>query len=63
VMIHYRNGIAEMDVMLPETHRVRLSESLIQSLEEWLSAPNVAVKYEAVVPTARPQRYAAYSNE
>ena len=46
ISIHYNNGTAEVDVPLPEKWRVRLSEPLIQSLNEWLSPDNVELKYD-----------------
>ena len=53
VLIHYNNGDAVVDVPLPEPWRVRISEPLIQSLNEWLSESNVLVIYDsaAAVPT------------
>ncbi len=51
VLIHYRNQDAEVDIPLPEAQSVRLSDTLIQSLEEWLSAHNVAVMYDAARPS------------
>jgi DNA polymerase-3 subunit alpha len=54
VLIHYRNDAAEVDIPLPESQRVRLSDTLIQSLEEWLTAGNVSVTYDAAKP-ASPQ--------
>ncbi len=60
VLIHYRNGVAEADITLPEAQRVRVSDPLIASLEEWLSVGNVTVKYEGVVLQSR-SRQPSYS--
>jgi len=47
VLIHYNNGNAVVDVPLPEQWRVRITEPLIESLNDWLAPPNVVVLYDA----------------
>lgn len=56
VLIHYTNGVAAADITLPESQRVRVNDLLITSLEEWLSAENVTVKYDGVVLQSRPRQ-------
>jgi len=46
VLIHYRNDAAEVDIALPPAQSVKLSDSLIESLQGWLTAANVAVRYD-----------------
>ncbi|MEP7154256.1 MAG: DNA polymerase III subunit alpha [Betaproteobacteria bacterium] len=62
VTIHYNNGDAVVDVPLPEQWRVRISEPLIQSLNEWLTEPNVVVVYDAAaaIPTQQVRGYGNY---
>jgi DNA polymerase-3 subunit alpha len=45
VRISYRNHAATCDLELPESNRVRLADTLIASLNEWLSPQNVQVLY------------------
>jgi DNA polymerase III subunit alpha len=45
VKISYRNHVAMCDLELPESKRVRLSDTLIASLNDWLSPQNVKVLY------------------
>ena len=45
VRISYRNDAATCDLELPESKRVRLSDTLIESLNDWLSPQNVTVLY------------------
>jgi len=45
VRISYRNHTATCDLELPESNRVRLADTLIASLNEWLSPQNVQVLY------------------
>jgi DNA polymerase III subunit alpha len=47
ISIRYNNGSAEVDIPLPETWRVRVSEPLIESLYNWLTPGNVDLKYDA----------------
>ena len=63
VLIHYNNGDAVVDVPLPEQWRVRITESLIQSLHDWLSEQNVVVLYDAAaaLPTQQVRTYGNYS--
>jgi DNA polymerase III subunit alpha len=46
VKILYNNGEAEVPVMLPDQWRVRVTEALVSSLTDWLSADNVAMVYD-----------------
>jgi DNA polymerase III subunit alpha len=46
VFIRYNNGVATVDVPLPENWRVRVSEPLVESLYNWLTPGNVDLKYE-----------------
>jgi len=46
ILIRYNNGTASVDVPLPETWRVRISEDLLQSLYEWLKPENVDLQYD-----------------
>jgi DNA polymerase-3 subunit alpha len=61
VVIHYNNGEAEVDVPLPDNWRVRVSEPLIQSLNDWLTDKNVRVTYDAA-PMAPPPATRGYGN-
>ncbi|MES2356012.1 MAG: DNA polymerase III subunit alpha [Pseudomonadota bacterium] len=45
VRISYRNHTAVCDLELPESKRVRLSDTLIDSLVDWLTQENVQVVY------------------
>ncbi len=45
VSISYHNGIAMCDLELPESKSVRLSDGLMQALEEWVGKENVSVVY------------------
>ncbi|MBA2689352.1 MAG: DNA polymerase III subunit alpha, partial [Burkholderiales bacterium] len=45
VRINYRNAAAVCDLELGESKRVRLSETLIESLAEWLQPENVRIEY------------------
>ena len=45
VRIQYRNAEAETELSLPESWRVRLDDSLLASLADWLSTDNVRVIY------------------
>jgi DNA polymerase-3 subunit alpha len=45
VHISYRNGTAMCDLELPVSKRVRLSDTLIDSLVDWLNPENVRVLY------------------
>jgi DNA polymerase III subunit alpha len=45
VSIRYRNAAGECDIRLPDEYRVRISEPLLHSLNEWLSEQNVQVVY------------------
>ena len=45
VRLSYRNGTAEAELTLPDTWRVRLDDSLLASLNEWLTPDNVKVVY------------------
>jgi len=56
VVIHYNNGEAEVDVPLPDAWRVRVSEPLIQSLNDWLTDKNVRVTYDISSMTPPPSR-------
>ncbi len=51
VLIRYRNQNAEVEIPLPEAQCVRLSDTLIQSLEAWLSTGNVTIKYDGAKPS------------
>jgi DNA polymerase-3 subunit alpha len=59
VLIHYNNGRAVVDVPLSEQWRVRVTEPLIQSLNNWLNPTNVVVQYDAAaaVPTQQVRGY------
>ncbi len=46
ILIRYNNGAATVDVPLPESWRVRVSEGLLQSLYEWLTPANVDLQYD-----------------
>ena len=41
----YRNADAETELTLPDTWRVRLDDSLIAQLSDWLNQENVRVIY------------------
>ena len=45
VRLSYRNGTAEAELTLPDTWRVRLDDSLLVLLNEWLTPDNVKVVY------------------
>ncbi len=45
VSIRYRNAQGECDIRLPDAYKVRVSEPLLESLNEWLSEKNVEVVY------------------
>jgi DNA polymerase-3 subunit alpha len=45
VVLRYRNDEAEVDLRLGESWRVRLDDSLIESLSEWLKRENVRIEY------------------
>jgi DNA polymerase-3 subunit alpha len=45
VRISYRNAEAETELSLPETWRVRLDDSLLAELHDWLTPDNVRVVY------------------
>jgi DNA polymerase-3 subunit alpha len=45
VSIRYRNAQGECDIRLPDTYKVRVSEPLLASLNEWLTEENVEVVY------------------
>ena len=45
VAIRYRNAAGECDIRLPDQYRVKVSEPLLHSLNEWLSEQNVQVVY------------------
>jgi DNA polymerase-3 subunit alpha len=45
VRICYRNGAAETELTLPDTWRVRLDDTLLTQLSDWLSRDNVRVIY------------------
>jgi DNA polymerase III subunit alpha len=45
VQISYRNSTAMCDIELPESRRVRLSDTLIDSLADWLTPENVRIVY------------------
>jgi DNA polymerase-3 subunit alpha len=45
VLIHYRNASGECDIRLPDSHRVKVSGPLLDSLNEWLEEKNVQVVY------------------
>jgi DNA polymerase-3 subunit alpha len=45
VAIRYRNAQGECDIRLPDTYKVRVSEPLLASLNEWLTEENVEVVY------------------
>jgi DNA polymerase-3 subunit alpha len=64
ILIHYNNGDAVVDVPLPEQWRVRISEPLIQSLQEWLSEQNVVVIYDAAaaIPPQSTRGNGGYGN-
>jgi DNA polymerase-3 subunit alpha len=45
VRLAYRNDNAEAELTLPESWRVRLDDSLLAALGEWLTGDNVKVLY------------------
>jgi len=45
VAIRYRNAQGECDIRLPDAYRVKVSEPLLASLNEWLREENVEVVY------------------
>jgi DNA polymerase-3 subunit alpha len=45
VRICYRNAEAETELTLPDTWRVRLDDSLLAELHDWLKPENVRVIY------------------
>jgi DNA polymerase-3 subunit alpha len=45
VRICYRNTEAETELTLPDAWRVRLDDSLLAQLSDWLSRENVRVIY------------------
>ncbi len=45
IRVHYANSMAEGDLPLGEGWRVRLEDSLIEGLREWLSTPSVEIIY------------------
>jgi len=45
VAIRYRNAQGECDIRLPDAYRVKVSEPLLTSLNEWLREENVEVVY------------------
>ncbi len=45
VRICYRNGAAETELTLPDAWRVRLDDTLLTQLSDWLSRENVRVVY------------------
>ncbi len=45
VAIRYRNAQGECDIRLPDAYKVRVSEPLLASLNEWLTEDNVQVVY------------------
>ena len=45
VVVHYHNGVAEVDVALSADWRVRPDEQLFSQLEAWLSPERVSVVY------------------
>ncbi len=45
VCLSYRNGEAEVELGLPDAWRVRLDDSLLAALHEWLTPNNVKVIY------------------
>ena len=45
VVVHYHNGVAEVDVALSADWRVRPDEQLINQLEDWLTPERVKVVY------------------
>ncbi len=47
VKLVYNNGDAEVPVVLPDQWRVRVTEPLVDSLTEWLSADNILIDYDA----------------
>jgi DNA polymerase-3 subunit alpha len=56
IMIRYSNGVGEVSTMLPDKWRVRVTEPLIESLNEWLKPDNVALQYDASNMLPPPQR-------
>ncbi len=46
VRVKYRNGEAEVELGLPDSWRVRLDDSLLFALNDWLSPENVNVVYQ-----------------
>ncbi|MDA8094091.1 MAG: DNA polymerase III subunit alpha [Betaproteobacteria bacterium] len=45
VVVAYRNGRARCEIELGESWRVHLHDDLLRSLQDWLSADNVAIDY------------------
>lgn len=45
VVISYTNNTASCDIELPESKRVKLSDTLIDSLSDWLTPQNVQINY------------------
>ncbi len=45
VCVSYRNAVAEVEIGLADTWRVRLDDALLEALSEWLSKENVRVVY------------------
>jgi DNA polymerase-3 subunit alpha len=56
ILIRYNNGIAEVSTTLPDKWRVRITEPLIESLNEWLTPANVVLQYDASNMLPPPQR-------
>ena len=47
VKIIYNNGDAEVPVLLPDQWRVRVTQTLVDALAEWLSPDHIAFDYDA----------------
>jgi DNA polymerase-3 subunit alpha len=45
VRIRYRNAVAECELVLGETLRVRLDDALLEALGNWLQPENVEIVY------------------
>jgi len=50
VVVHYHNGVAEVDVALSADWRVRPDEQLLAQLEDWLTPERVRVVYSFSAP-------------
>jgi DNA polymerase III subunit alpha len=56
ITIRYSNGVGEVPITLPDKWRVRVTEPLIESLNDWLTPGNVSLQYDASNMLPPPQR-------